>query len=417
MVQPPVGRFHQSLWEIAQQYLGDGRRYREIFELNSGLVQPDGSKLTSASLIRPGWVLHMPRDARGPGIEVVTTPAQPGTRARGPARHRRPSPAPPAARPGAARRARPGRAAGRPAARAHAGGQRTRPAAPGGTGRAGTGPGAGGQPAPARPGRRAAQPGAARGGQPRHRAGREPGAPRRPRTAAPPGGCSPPARPAPAPGRTRRPGSTRRPRQHRAPDAVPGYPHELAAAALLSSAVLAALGRRRREQLWQRAFGRRVLGPGPEPALAEAAMRSAADEPSTRAAGHRPALPVARTGPVLAHPAHRVRRPPQPGEPRPLGGPRGPGRAGAVDRGGRWAGVAAAGHRAAAGRAEGGQRGTAAVPRPGHHRHRRHRAGAGQPGRRARADLGHRPGARWSPPCCPRWPWSWPPTAGRTGCG
>ncbi len=63
---------------------------------------------------------------------------------------------------------------------------------------------------------------------------------------------------------------------------VPWYPHELAAAALLSSAVLAALGRRRREQLWARAFGKRVLGPGPEPALAEAAMRSAADEPSTR---------------------------------------------------------------------------------------------------------------------------------------
>ncbi|HEY9240967.1 MAG TPA: bacterial transcriptional activator domain-containing protein, partial [Streptosporangiaceae bacterium] len=64
--------------------------------------------------------------------------------------------------------------------------------------------------------------------------------------------------------------------------AVPWYPHELAAAALLSSAVLAALGRRRREQLWQRAFGRKVLGPGPEPALAEAAMRAGADEPSSQ---------------------------------------------------------------------------------------------------------------------------------------
>jgi hypothetical protein len=60
------------------------------------------------------------------------------------------------------------------------------------------------------------------------------------------------------------------------------YPHELAAAALLSSAVLAALGRRRREQLWARAFGKKVLGPAPEPALAEAAMRAGADEPSTR---------------------------------------------------------------------------------------------------------------------------------------
>src|ERR1700754_3027601 len=32
-VNPPVGRFHESLWEIAHNPLGDGRRYREIFEL------------------------------------------------------------------------------------------------------------------------------------------------------------------------------------------------------------------------------------------------------------------------------------------------------------------------------------------------------------------------------------------------
>ena len=72
LVKPPVGRFHESLWEIAQNHLGDGRRYREIFELNSGRVQPDGSKLTIASLIRPGWMLLMPKDAHGPGIQAVT---------------------------------------------------------------------------------------------------------------------------------------------------------------------------------------------------------------------------------------------------------------------------------------------------------------------------------------------------------
>src|SRR5439155_25922483 len=71
-VNPPVGRFHESLWEIAHNHLGDGRRYREIFELNSGRVQPDGSKLTIASLIRPGWQLLMPKDAHGPGIQAVT---------------------------------------------------------------------------------------------------------------------------------------------------------------------------------------------------------------------------------------------------------------------------------------------------------------------------------------------------------
>src|SRR5215475_1024178 len=77
VVKPPAGRYHESLWEIAQKHLGDGRRYGEIYRLNKDRVQPDGSKLTIASLIRPGWVLHMPRDAHGPGIEIVQ-PAVPG---------------------------------------------------------------------------------------------------------------------------------------------------------------------------------------------------------------------------------------------------------------------------------------------------------------------------------------------------
>lgn len=63
IVQPPHGRHHESLWELAERHLGDGRRYPEIFELNKGRVQPDGSKLTIASLIRPGWVLQMPPGA------------------------------------------------------------------------------------------------------------------------------------------------------------------------------------------------------------------------------------------------------------------------------------------------------------------------------------------------------------------
>src|SRR6202035_4719874 len=71
VVTPPQCRYHESLWEIAQQHLGDGRRYKEIFELNKDRVQPDGSKLTIASLIRPGWVLRMPGDAFGPGIQTA----------------------------------------------------------------------------------------------------------------------------------------------------------------------------------------------------------------------------------------------------------------------------------------------------------------------------------------------------------
>lgn len=64
-INPPEGRHHDSLWEISQRHLGDGRRYKEIFELNKDRVQPDGSRLSQASLIRPGWVLEMPADAHG----------------------------------------------------------------------------------------------------------------------------------------------------------------------------------------------------------------------------------------------------------------------------------------------------------------------------------------------------------------
>ncbi|MDR0342823.1 MAG: hypothetical protein LBI49_06815 [Nocardiopsaceae bacterium] len=170
VVTPPEGRYHESLWEIAQKHLGDGRRYREIFELNKDRVQPDGSKLTIASLIRPGWVLTMPRDAHGPGIEVVS--------------HHRQTP---------------------------------------------------------------------------------PEAPRTPE----PGPRSAPAQ-APA--------------AHQAQPGPGGMllPTELAAASLLAAGVLSALGRRRREQLWRRAFGTRVAVPGEDAAGAEAALRLGASEPSVR---------------------------------------------------------------------------------------------------------------------------------------
>lgn len=64
-IQPPEGRHHDSLWEVAERHLGDGRRYKEIYQLNKDREQPDGSKLSEASLIRPGWIMEMPGDARG----------------------------------------------------------------------------------------------------------------------------------------------------------------------------------------------------------------------------------------------------------------------------------------------------------------------------------------------------------------
>ena len=59
---------------------GDGRRYKEIYELNKDRVQPDGQKLTDASLIRPGWILEMPADATG-GDLIAEMPSASGSSA------------------------------------------------------------------------------------------------------------------------------------------------------------------------------------------------------------------------------------------------------------------------------------------------------------------------------------------------
>jgi hypothetical protein len=201
VVKPPVGRYHESLWEIAHNHLGDGRRYREIFEMNSDRVQPDGSKLTISSLIRPGWVLHMPRDAHGPGIEVI----------------------------------RPGHEHGQPDGAGHgadhqAGGQHT--LSQHGAGELGAG-----------------SAGAGSGGASQHGVSQY--------------GPTAVAAPAPQGGRHI------------------SYSEELAAASLLAAGVLTALGRRRREQLWRRAFGRQIAAPEAAAADAEAALRLGAHEPAT----------------------------------------------------------------------------------------------------------------------------------------
>jgi len=64
-VKAPVGHSHESLWQIAERHLGDGRRYKEIFALNEALPQSDGSAMHLARMIQPGWQLIMPEDAVG----------------------------------------------------------------------------------------------------------------------------------------------------------------------------------------------------------------------------------------------------------------------------------------------------------------------------------------------------------------
>ena len=44
-MKPPDGHYHHNLWDIAEEHLGDGRRWNEIFELNKDRPQPDGGEL------------------------------------------------------------------------------------------------------------------------------------------------------------------------------------------------------------------------------------------------------------------------------------------------------------------------------------------------------------------------------------
>ena len=174
-VTPPQGRYHESLWEIAQQHLGDGRLYKQIYELNKDRIQPDGSKLTIASLIRPGWVLRMPADAFGPGITTVAQ-HQVQQDGQGVTSNRAQSPVEAS--------------------------------------------------------------GSLAGGNSKAAVSEQ---------------------------------------QSRSV-----WPNELAAASLLAAGVLSALGRNRRQRLWQRAFGRRLAAPVGDAAVAEEALRLGADDPAVQ---------------------------------------------------------------------------------------------------------------------------------------
>ncbi|NEA37242.1 hypothetical protein [Streptomyces sp. SID13031] len=70
-VRPPQGRNYDCLWDIAERYLGEGRRYKEIYDLNHNKLQPDGSRLTNPDLILPGWQVRLPADAKGAGVHTV----------------------------------------------------------------------------------------------------------------------------------------------------------------------------------------------------------------------------------------------------------------------------------------------------------------------------------------------------------
>ncbi|WP_140158132.1 hypothetical protein [Micromonospora sp. NBS 11-29] len=74
VVGPPVDGQREYLYAIALRTLGNGNRYREIVDLNTGRAQPDGGTFTDGLALNPGWVLVLPRDAKGQGVRVGPLP-------------------------------------------------------------------------------------------------------------------------------------------------------------------------------------------------------------------------------------------------------------------------------------------------------------------------------------------------------
>jgi LysM repeat protein/DNA-binding SARP family transcriptional activator len=67
----------ETLWSIAEDELGDGERWPEIFDHNDGRRFADGGRLTDPDLVRPGWDLHLPGDPSSPD-PVLASPVEDG---------------------------------------------------------------------------------------------------------------------------------------------------------------------------------------------------------------------------------------------------------------------------------------------------------------------------------------------------
>ncbi len=103
-VRPPgPDGIHDCLWLIAEHELGDAARWPQIYQLNAGRLQPGGQRLTSPSLIQPGWILRLPPAPRGhpPAARPPRRPQHAAPRPAPPARSARPPahPSAPAPRP------------------------------------------------------------------------------------------------------------------------------------------------------------------------------------------------------------------------------------------------------------------------------------------------------------------------------
>lgn len=80
-VPEPTDGVHATLWSISARELGDPLRWKQIYQLNRGRLQPDGERFTNPNLIKPGWQLHLPTVHDSASPRQQHEPPRPSTHA------------------------------------------------------------------------------------------------------------------------------------------------------------------------------------------------------------------------------------------------------------------------------------------------------------------------------------------------
>ncbi|GLY19569.1 hypothetical protein Kisp01_65830 [Kineosporia sp. NBRC 101677] len=68
-----------TLWGLAETHLGDGARWGEIWSLNEGHRQQDGTVMRSPSFLRPGWTVLVPETHHHPSNGTQAAQQAPAT--------------------------------------------------------------------------------------------------------------------------------------------------------------------------------------------------------------------------------------------------------------------------------------------------------------------------------------------------
>lgn len=66
-----------TFWDLAEHFLGNGQRWRDIWQLNEGRHQTDGTEMTSPGPLRPGWTVVLPIALQDEAAPVDTPPTRP----------------------------------------------------------------------------------------------------------------------------------------------------------------------------------------------------------------------------------------------------------------------------------------------------------------------------------------------------